>query len=120
MSLDIYLEERIVCPQCSHRFTTDNPHEAYSANITHNLTPMADEAGIYAVVWRPEENQITEARQLIDPLRAGIEAMKSDPARFEKLNAVNGWGLYKNFVPWLERLLAACEEHPEAFVRASR
>ena len=40
----------------------------YSANITHNLTKMADEAGIYECLWRPEEIGITKAGQLIEPL----------------------------------------------------
>jgi len=32
----------------------------------------------------------------------------------------NGWGLYEDFVPWIERYLAACEEYPEAIIRVSR
>ena len=28
--------------------------ELYSANITHNLTGMADAAGIYMHLWRPQ------------------------------------------------------------------
>ena len=108
MSLDVYLErEQIV------RF-------AFNANITHNLTEMADEAGIYEIVWAPEENGITHAYQLIDPLRAAIDAMLADPDRFKKHDAKNGWGTYKDFVPWLERYLAACIEEPGALVSASR
>lgn len=81
---------------------------------------MAEEAGIYQACWRPEEIGITKASQLIEPLREGIEKMKSDPARFEKHNSPNGWGLYKHFLPWLERYLEACESHPDANVSVSR
>ena len=35
--------------------------EVYSANITHNLGGMADEAGIYEALWRPEEVGIAKA-----------------------------------------------------------
>lgn len=107
MSLDVYL-------------SVVQSVDVYSANITHNLNSMAKEAGIYEHLWHPEEIGITKASQLIDPLRLGLMLMKSDPERFKAFNAKNGWGLYENFVPWIERYLAACEENPEAEVRASR
>ncbi|MDR3582481.1 MAG: hypothetical protein P4L67_04380 [Candidatus Pacebacteria bacterium] len=107
MSLDVYLE--VVMPT-----------NVYSANITHNLNAMAAEADICNELWRPEEIGITKAHQLIEPLTKGLALLKSDPARFEALNAKNGWGLYKNFVPWVEDYLEACKENPEADVRASR
>lgn len=107
MSLDVYL-------------TQVQPCTVFDANITHNLGSMAAEAGIYKHCWRPEEIGITHARQLIEPLQTAIAAMMADPARFEKHNATNGWGLYKHFLPWLEKYLAACEEFPDAEVHASR
>lgn len=124
--------------------------ELFSANITHNLNTMAGEAGIYEALWRPEEMIAPEiaarlhisekekgyhhedtkaieaefptphARDLIEPLRAGLALMKSDPSRFEKLNPSNGWGSYDVFVPWIERYLEACEENPDAEVEVSR
>jgi hypothetical protein len=39
-------------------------NEVYSANITHNLNTMADEAGIYEHLWRPDEIQITKAKEV--------------------------------------------------------
>lgn len=106
MSLDVYL--------------TVEHDEVYWANITHNLGRMAEAAGIYAPVWRPDENGIETASQLIEPLRTGIALMKSDPDRFQALNSANGWGSYVVFVPWLERYLAACMEYPQAKVSVSR
>lgn len=94
--------------------------EVFSANITHNLNTMADEAGIYKALWRPDENGITKAAQLIEPLEAGLALMKSDPDRFIKLNPKNGWGSYKDFLPWVERYIHACREYPDAEVRVSR
>lgn len=107
MSLDVWLT--------AVRKTT-----VYDANITHNLSKMADEAGIYMHLWRPEEIGVTEARQLIEPLRNGLALLKSDPQRFEAFNAQNGWGLYEHFVPFVEKYLKACEENPDATVRVSR
>jgi len=92
----------------------------FDANITHNLGKMASEANIYGILWRPEENDITHAWQLIEPLRLAIDEMKDDPNRFKKHDADNGWGTYKDFLPWLERLLEACVEHPGAIIRTSR
>lgn len=107
MSLDVYLKKTM-------------PTEVYSANITHNLGTMAKEAGIYMHLWRPEEIGITKAAQLIEPLRAGVAAMIAEPARFERHNAPNGWGMYKHFVPFVEQYLAACEENPDADVEVCR
>lgn len=107
MSLDVTLTA--VRPTC-----------VYDANITHNLTAMAEEAGIYMHLWRPEEIGITKAEQLIEPLTEGLALMKADPERFRKHNAPNGWGMYHHFVPWIEKYLAACIENPDAEVRVSR
>jgi hypothetical protein len=96
------------------------PTEVFSANITHNLNRMAKEAGIYELLWRPDEIGVTKAAQLIDQLRAGIALMKADPKRFEALNPSNGWGSYNDFLPWLETYLSACEENPDADVSVSR
>jgi len=98
----------------------DDSGEVFSQNITHNLGKMAEEAGIYGIVWHPEDNGITSAAQLVEPLTCAIAEMKADPARFKKHNSPNGWGLYENFVPWLEKLLSACREHPGSAVVASR
>jgi len=118
MSLDFHLETGQICPHCGHQFTGGD--EIHSQNITHNLIGMATEAGIYDCLWHPEDHQITMAGQLIKPLGRAIAQMRADPARFQKHNAPNGWGMYENFLPWLDRLLTACKENPGAMVRASR
>jgi len=108
MSLDINLK----CTHCNH--------SVWYANITHNLNAMADEAGIYEAVWRPEECGITTAGQLIEPLRKAIAEMKAEPERFKKHNPENGWGSYDVFVPWLERCLESCIGNPDCRVEACR
>lgn len=121
MSLDIYLKSRQTCPSCGHEFGGSVDSAAiYQSNITHNLVGMAEEAGIYQIVWRPEENGIKSAQQLIAPLEKAISDMKADPPRFEQHNAANGWGLYKHFLLFLEELLVACKENPGCAVEASR
>ena len=121
MSLDVYLRDTKPhhCYECGAETKYD---ELYSANITHNLCGMAEAAGIYKHLWRPDEVEppITTAGQLIEPLKDGLAKLKANPAEFEKHNAANGWGLYKHFVPFVENYLEACVQHPEALVKVSR
>lgn len=98
----------------------DEDGEVYTDNITHNLNRMAQEAGIYQHLWRPEEVNVTKAEQLIEPLRAGLALLKSDPARFEQFNPENGWGSYGGLVEFVERYLRACVAYPGAEIVISR
>jgi len=96
------------------------PYEAYfRQNITHNLTAMADAAGIYKHLWHPEELGIKTAGQLVDPLLAGLRMLQAKPARFQNMNPSNGWGSYNGLVRAVEEILAACQHHPDALVRVS-
>ncbi len=113
MSLDVYLNAP-KCPTCGR------DGEYYSANITHNLGQMAEAAGIYKALWRPEEIDIDTAGELIPILRRGLADLESRPSYFEQYNAENGWGLYKHFVPFVRNYLAACEKNPESKVTVSR
>jgi len=99
---------------------TESDFAIYSSNITHNLGKMASEAGLYAYLWRPDENGITEAAQLIGPLKTGLELLRSDPGRFKTFNPENGWGDYDGLVNFVVAYLAACEEFPFASVEVSR
>lgn len=109
MSLDVSLEA-----------TRTQVVEVFEANVTHNLWQMADAAGIYHCIWRPEESGITTAGDLIAPLTAGLAKLKADPDAFKPYEPSNKWGTYDNFVPWVERYLQACIENPDAKVSASR
>lgn len=94
--------------------------EVYADNITHNLVPMAEEAGLYRCLWCPEEIGITKARQLINRLQQGLAVLQHNPARFRVLNPANGWGDYDGFVAFVERYLKACQQYPEAEIGVSR
>lgn len=120
MSLDVYLRKRkeLKC-ECGRVHLLEE-EEVYCANITHNLRAMAEAAGIYKELWRPEEIGIEKASQLIQPLSTGLEKLKENPKKIEEYNAKNGWGLYEHFVPFVEEYLNACIENPDAIVSASR
>ena len=134
MSLDVYLEtpidpEIFIAADFLHDHGFYLAEKAlremgsdrlYSSNITHNLGNMAEEAGIYKHLWRPEEIGITNAGQLIEPLKVGLDRLKNDKAHYEQFDAPNGWGRYIHFIPWLEKYLKACVENPTATVSVSR
>ena len=107
MSLDVYLYEV-------------RRSRIYDANITHNLNTMADAAGIYRHLWRPDELGITTAAELIVPLREGLARLRADPDRFRVFNPENGWGSYEGLCRFVAEYLAECEEHPCAEIEVSR
>lgn len=85
----------------------------FEANFTHNVSRMADQAGLYEPIWNADENCVC-ASDLIEPLTTGIAMMKAETERFKKFDAPNKWGTYDQFLPWLERLLEACTDYPDA------
>ena len=126
MSLDVYLIDKTVklkpcrCDRCGNEHEYEEQEDYFQFNTTHNLGPMADNAGIYEALWRPETIGITTAGQLIDSLAAGLQLLQSDPDRFKEFNPPNGWGAYEILVNFVENYLAACRDHPDALVKASR
>lgn len=92
----------------------------YSRNITHNLNRMAVAAGCYGVVWRPDENAVTTAGQLIEPLTVALATLRSDPDYFRTFNPSNGWGTYDDLLKFVQDYQEACVAYPDAVVYASR
>lgn len=140
MSLDVYLTRKKWVSYDEGKTQTEENEEVYWANITHNLGKMADEAGIYEALWRPhrlkegynipesdhqaewkfEEENKTTAKDIIPLLEKGLADLKARPEHFEKFNSPNGWGMYKHFVPFIEKYLEACKEYPDAVIEVSR
>lgn len=92
----------------------------YEANITHNLGYMANEAGIYEYLWRPDEIGVTKAEQLIEPLKSGLANLKGNREYFEGFNPSNGWGTYEGLVNFVTAYLDACIRYPLAEIKVSR
>ena len=107
MSLDFYLKEV-------------RPTTVASFNITHNLNKMAEAADIYKCLWRPEENRIFKAHQVIEPLAAGLSELLANPSKYKQYDATNGWGTYDHFVEFVKQVLNACIENPNADIEVSR
>jgi hypothetical protein len=110
MSLDFYLTYKI----------DGNEIDVFDRNITHNLTKMADKAGIYYALWRPEEKGYKYAKDIVKVLEKGLKRLRDKPKYYEKFNAPNGWGLYEHLVPFVEKCLEACKKYPNAEVYSCR
>lgn len=90
-----------------------------SLNITHNLNNTAKAAGLYEVLWRPEEVGITTAFQMIAALEKGLEELVANPDKYKVLNHPNGYGSYEDFVSFCRSVLDNCRKYPDAVIEAS-
>lgn len=90
--------------------------ELFEANITGNLHPMWELAGIEDVIYS-KDTRI--ALDMIPLLEAGLQKMIDNPKEFVTLNPKNGWGSYDDAKSWLQKLIDACREYPKATYRAS-
>jgi hypothetical protein len=120
MSLDVYLSRKRLVSYDGAKTFYEEYEECYQSNITHNLGIMADAAGIYKALWRPEEIGITKAGDLVPIIENGLADMKERPEYYKQFDTPNGWGTYKDFVPWIEEYLDACKIYPEAQITVSR
>jgi hypothetical protein len=94
--------------------------DVFEVGTTHNLIEMAEKAGLYQYIWKPEELNIKEAHELIDPLYRGLTLLKSKPDYFKQFEADNGWGTYEQFVSFVEKYLNGCIENPDGLIEANR
>lgn len=133
MSLDVYLKVDTSTfpiaadlldgngfPDAAKHLREAESHELWSGNITHNLNRMAEAVGFYGPIWRPEENNIRYARDLIPILETGLRELESSPAKYREYDSKNGWGTYDHFVLFVRDYLNACREYPDAVVSAWR
>ncbi len=120
MSLSIYLTQKYHVSYDNGKTLTEKEDTVFDTNITHNLTTMADKAGIYYALWRPEEIQKEKAGELIELLEKGLSELKLNPEYFKQFNTSNGFGLYEHFIPFVEEYLEACKNYPESQIEVSR
>lgn len=107
MSLDIHLKYL-------------RPVDVFHNNITHNLGEMAKEAGLYLVMWHPEDIKVTKAKQAVPYLKEGIKNLRLNPDKYKKFNPVNGWGSYEGLLSSAEEYLSACVENPNSIIEVCR
>lgn len=99
----------------------EQDEELFEANITHNLTAMAEAAGIYKALWRPEELGISTAKELIPLLTEGLSKLRSNQSEYIfHYSPKNGWGTCADLVKFTQDYLDACKEYPDATISISR
>jgi hypothetical protein len=140
MSLDVIIYKKKWTSYDEGKTLEREDELLYDANITHNLGGMAYKAGIYEALWRPhrlrdgydiseddhkaewefEDSCEIKTTDITDIIERGLADLKARPEYFKKFDSPNGWGLYKNFVPFVEKYLEALKMYPDAIVKVDR
>lgn len=89
----------------------------FDSNITHNMTVMWREAGVYDALYNSHEKT---AGELLSVLQDGLSKMRRNRLKFEEMDPSNGWGDYETAVKFLENVVAACDTNPDAKVWISK
>ena len=115
MSLDIELFYWVDTEQES-----PERHIVWHGNITHNLNVMADKAGIYMEVWRPDEMGVKRAFDIVGALGRAIKDLQSRPAYYRKYNPKNHWGSYQTFLDFIKGYQFSCKKYPNSVIGVCR
>jgi hypothetical protein len=117
-------------------YKNNNLIEKYDFNITHNLTIMAKEAGIYEALWKPyklipysninnpedkqEENTIVLAKNIYSVIKTGLIILKNNPEHYKQFDNVNKWGTYDDFIIFINEYLEVLKNNPEYVIKVWR
>jgi hypothetical protein len=93
------------------------PTEVFTANITHNVNEMWAKAGVYDALYNSGDKLASE---LIPFIKKGIAYFMDHREELELLNPKNGGGSYGSAFRFLNEVLAACKEFPDAIIRISK
>jgi hypothetical protein len=98
---------------------THKGQTVWEGNITHNLGKMADRAGMYEAIWRPDELGY-DAHDVLDDVRDGLHHMLTFREDHESLNPENGWGDYEALARFAFEYALALSKYPTAEIDVSR
>lgn len=87
-----------------------NGENVFSGNVTHNLTEMAREAGIYEALWRSTGKNASE---IVDVLEKGLIELALNPTKYKQFDSPNGWGSWENFLPFVAEVYENCKKYPD-------
>ena len=117
MGLDITLELTV---KTGSVVSPEAHFEVFESSITHNLTEMAEAAGLYLPLWRPEELGVKSAGDLIPYLVKGIRIMKKNKEGLLKYSPKNNWGSFDDLLDVASTYLTACRQFPRAEIYVDR
>lgn len=103
MSWDIKLED-----------SNGNELEDCEWNYTYNTSPM-----MYAVDFDLHDLDDKKCEDVVYKLWLCIEALATDPEKFEAMNPENGWGSYDGLLEVLIKMHKEFRINPYAIIRAS-
>jgi hypothetical protein len=104
MSLDFYIKRKIMS-------------EVYWGNMTHNVSTMWVEAGIYDSLYNSHG---LKAGSIIFNLEEGLQKMTENPEKYKKLEPDNGWGTYDGAIKYLEEIILACKNNKKGIIHISK
>lgn len=91
--------------------------EVVDKNITHNLSTMWKQAGVYEALY---ESKGKTAKDVLPILKQGLEKMVQQPSYFKQFNASNGWGKYEDAINFLVELIEEFEKFPDGVIGIRR
>lgn len=86
----------------------------------YQLNPNWKPTKNYDEEYKFEEENPSQAFEIIPYLKNGIENLKENPEYFKKFNPSNGWGSYEGLLKFAEEYLKASETFPNAIIEISR
>lgn len=96
------------------------PTDVFEQHMVGQFQVLARACGLEQALWEPEANGYVFAKNLIFKLEIALAWLKRKPERFKGLVVLEGVDYYNWFVGVIEKLLAACKEHPDAEIRRTR
>lgn len=90
----------------------------FSANYTHNVTPMWERLGCYNALYKSDGKRAKNIRPYIEHALILADS-ETTMSHLREMNPKNGWGDADRAVKWLVQVYIACVQHPNAKVRIS-
>lgn len=90
----------------------------YDGNITHNVQRMMNEAFLNKGYWVDQLTGKTGA-EVLPLLTAALHRMAENPRYFEMYDSPNGWGTWRDCLPFLAKLREGCYLNPDAIIETS-
>ena len=86
---------------------------ADGGNLTYNLHPMMDAAGI-----APRETlDGKHAPEVVKLLGEAWDKLIKEPEKYKKFNPANGWGSYGVLINWIQETVDTAERYPDSIFK---
>lgn len=88
-------------------------HDLWSGNVTHNLVPMWQKAGVYEALYK---NDGKKAKDVLAVVEQGYKDMLKNKETYVALNPENGWGDFDGALKFIREFYEACVQYPESII----